>query len=1061
MKVEITASRSGSPRTRLLALLVAGAVLEGSACLGGVLVDLDATQLPTGALNTWTNKGSVAGDFTSAGTTVPQVAKIMVGKGVTFSSTAHYVGPAAPAAVTGNGSRTVEAWVYDPSPQDEKTVFGWGRRGDDSRNCSFNHGTSADYGAVGHWGGADIGWDGNLVFGQWTYIVYTYDGDAQTTTVYKDGEFAASETLSSGLDTWAVDNTANANPLPFRVARQNDANGAASATGVGDITIGKIRVHDVALTAEDIKAKFDEEVLLFKEKDSDNDGIPDWWEEQYAFMNKADATDATKDQDSDGLTNLEEFTNKTLPDNADTDGDGLKDGAEIKRTPAPTNPLKADTDDDGLSDAVETGTGAYKSPQDTGSDPVKADTDNDGFLDGQEVFEGADPNVATSKPTGNPALVLLDATQLPEGPVASWKNTGVLPGDFAARDAGAAPSVVTELGVKGIQFDGAEYYTGPTAPLWITGNGAHSIEAWVFNPALADEETVFSWGRRGGPDGSNSSFNHGLNADYGAVGHWGSPDIGWGGNTAAGTWTHIAYTWSPIDLIENVYKDGELASTESLVAELGIAYTNSAGVPLPFRIASQNEANGAPTEGLRGSMTIAKITVYDTTLSDAQVKQHFTTDAATFGVLDDDQDGMPTWYERKYAFLNPNDATDAAKDQDNDGLTNLEEYQNKTLPDNPDSDGDGATDGAEVKTLHTKPFVTDTDQDGLSDSLEAAAGTDPLLADSDGDTFADGLEVARGSNPTLASSMPAFTDPVAMIDLDAGNLPLGPLAVWLNVGAMQGKFFASDPPAKVEVVAGAQGVTFDGTQIYTGLTTPLWLAANSARTIEAWVYNLEIADEENIFSWGRRGGPDGSNCSFNHGGNGTWGAVGQWGGADIGWNGKITAAQWNHVVYTWEPTTTTGIVYSDGQPATTNVFTAGLNTFAVNDTPDPDAVPLPFRVAGQNDANGAPTEGLRGSMTIARIRVYDTALSPSVVAARYNSEVGRFTTLQISGFAYNATADTFTLTWQAAAGAQYDVLASSDVATGWSTVASGLTVGTFTEKPSVAGAARFYQVKRR
>jgi hypothetical protein len=41
--------------------------------------------------------------------------------------------------------------------------------------------------------------------------------------------------------------------------------------------------------------------------DSDGDGIPDEIEEQYAFLNPVDPTDASADQDSDGFSNLEEY----------------------------------------------------------------------------------------------------------------------------------------------------------------------------------------------------------------------------------------------------------------------------------------------------------------------------------------------------------------------------------------------------------------------------------------------------------------------------------------------------------------------------------------------------------------------------------------------------------------------------------------------------------------------------------------------------------------------------------------------------------------------------------
>jgi pectate lyase len=47
--------------------------------------------------------------------------------------------------------------------------------------------------------------------------------------------------------------------------------------------------------------------------------------------------------------------------------------------------------------------------------------------------------------------------------------------------------------------------------------------------------------------------------------------------------------------------------------------------------------------------------------------------------LDSDDDGMPDEWEKKQG-LNPNDPTDASKDRDGDGYTNLEEHLNGTDP---------------------------------------------------------------------------------------------------------------------------------------------------------------------------------------------------------------------------------------------------------------------------------------------------------------------------------------------------------------------------------------------
>lgn len=49
---------------------------------------------------------------------------------------------------------------------------------------------------------------------------------------------------------------------------------------------------------------------------------------------------------------------------------------------------------------------------------------------------------------------------------------------------------------------------------------------------------------------------------------------------------------------------------------------------------------------------------------------------------------------------------------------------------------------------------TDSDGDGLTDSEEAALGTDPLAADTDGDGWDDLAEVDGNTDPTVASDHP-------------------------------------------------------------------------------------------------------------------------------------------------------------------------------------------------------------------------------------------------------------------------------------------------------------------
>jgi outer membrane protein OmpA-like peptidoglycan-associated protein len=95
-------------------------------------------------------------------------------------------------------------------------------------------------------------------------------------------------------------------------------------------------------------------------------------------------------------------------------------------------------------------------------------------------------------------------------------------------------------------------------------------------------------------------------------------------------------------------------------------------------------------------------------------------------------------------------------DPDGDGLTNREEKELGTNPKSPDSDGDGLTDGSEVRQHTTNPLREDSDGDGLKDGEEITRhGTDPMKADSDGDGLKDGDEVLQHRTDPLKADTDA------------------------------------------------------------------------------------------------------------------------------------------------------------------------------------------------------------------------------------------------------------------------------------------------------------------
>ena len=103
-------------------------------------------------------------------------------------------------------------------------------------------------------------------------------------------------------------------------------------------------------------------------------------------------------------------------------------------------------------------------------------------------------------------------------------------------------------------------------------------------------------------------------------------------------------------------------------------------------------------------------------------------------------------------------------DSDQDGISDAMEASFRTNPQSSDTDKDGVSDADEVKGMsnprdpRSKPGTPapgpDNDQDGVPASLESLYGLNPSNSDTDGDGFSDGEEIAAMTSPTNPASNP-------------------------------------------------------------------------------------------------------------------------------------------------------------------------------------------------------------------------------------------------------------------------------------------------------------------
>ena len=482
------------------------------------------------------------------------------------------------------------------------------------------------------------------------------------------------------------------------------------------------------------------------------------------------------DDDGDNLTNNEEASLGTDPNDPDTDNDGLDDGTEVNTTG--TDPLNDDTDGDGILDGTEvTNTtdpldpcDPVQSPGYTGYDPANAiwaaaDCDGDGVLNGDEFTNGTDPydsvdtdgdgipddnEVANGTDLNDPCDPVQSAgytgydSANPIWTAADCDGDGVLNGDEFTN--GTDPYLASaDTDGDGIDDDN-EINNGsdlndPCDPVQSPGYTGYDAGNPIWAAADCDGDGI-----NNGQEVTNGTDPYEATGDTDGDGIGDDAEVnnGTDPNDPCDPAQSAGYTgynpanpiWAAADCDGDTVLNGD-EDTNGTDPYLASGDTDGDGIVDDVEVQNGTDPNDP--------------------CDPAQAAGYTGFDAAN-----------PIWM---------------AADCDNDSLTNDEEMLLGTDPYNADSDGDTINDGQEVLD-NTDPLddcdsiggtplpgsTCDSDGDGLTNEEEASLGTDPNNPDTDGDQIEDGQEVTDGTDPLNPCSSIGGTPPGGIVcDIEIGN----------------------------------------------------------------------------------------------------------------------------------------------------------------------------------------------------------------------------------------------------------------------------------------------------